>query len=83
MFTTADTILAIDLGRYKSVACVYQRSSREHSFLTFDTTPTELDKLLARRTRSHRGGSDNKLSHIAWHTVTWGLVLLRYTRSTQ
>ena len=28
MTTTADTILAIDLGRFKSVACVYSRSSR-------------------------------------------------------
>ena len=26
MTTTADTILAIDLGRFKSVACVYSRS---------------------------------------------------------
>ncbi len=48
MTTATDTILAIDLGRYKSVACVYQRSSREHSFRTFDTTPAELTKLLAR-----------------------------------
>src|ERR1044071_7507974 len=48
MATTTDTILAIDLGRYKSVACVYQRSSREHAFRTFDTTPAELTKLLAR-----------------------------------
>ena len=44
----SDTILAVDLGRYKSVACVYQRSSREHAFRTFDTTPAELTKLLAR-----------------------------------
>jgi transposase len=45
---TADTILAIDLGRYKSVACVYARSTREHAFRTFDTTPAGLDALLAR-----------------------------------
>ncbi len=48
MTTAADTILAIDLGRYKSVACVYPRSSREHNFRTFDTTPAELTKLLNR-----------------------------------
>lgn len=48
MTTTTDTILAIDLGRYKSIACTYRRSSREHSFRTFDTTPAELTKLLAR-----------------------------------
>ncbi len=27
MFTTTDTILAIDLGRYKSVACVFASES--------------------------------------------------------
>jgi len=48
MTTTLDPILAIDLGRYKSVACVYQRSTREHAFRTFDTKPEELTKLLAR-----------------------------------
>jgi len=52
MTTTLETILAIDLGRYKSVACVYQRSSREHNFRTFDTTPAELTKLLARHPSS-------------------------------
>jgi hypothetical protein len=44
----SDTILAIDLGRHKSVACVYHRSSHEHSFRTFDTTPAALTKLLVR-----------------------------------
>ena len=44
----SDTILAVDLGRYKSVACVYARSTREHTFHTLDTTPAELDTLLAR-----------------------------------
>lgn len=48
MSTNMDTILAIDLRRYKSVACVYQRSSREHAFCTIDTRPSELTKLLAR-----------------------------------
>ncbi len=43
----SDTILAIDLGRYKSVACVYSRSTCRHAFRTLDTTPAELDKLLA------------------------------------
>ncbi|VTU01804.1 transposase : Transposase, IS116/IS110/IS902 family OS=Acaryochloris marina (strain MBIC 11017) GN=AM1_B0381 PE=4 SV=1: DEDD_Tnp_IS110 [Gemmataceae bacterium] len=45
---TTDTILAIDLGRHKSVACAYRRSSREHAFRTFDTPPAELTALLAR-----------------------------------
>ena len=48
----SDAILAIDLGRYQSVACVYHRVSRDHSFHAFDTTPADLDRLLAR----HPGG---------------------------
>src|SRR3954447_9076652 len=48
MSVTTDTILAIDLGRYKSVACVYARATREHAFRALDTTPAELDRLLAR-----------------------------------
>ena len=41
MSTNMDTILAIDFGRYKSVACVYQRSSSEHAFCTIDTRPEQ------------------------------------------
>jgi len=29
-----DTIIAIDLGRHKSVACVYHRGTRAHAFRT-------------------------------------------------
>jgi transposase len=45
---TSDTILAIDLGRYKSVACVYHRATRQRTFRTIDTTPPEVDALLGR-----------------------------------
>lgn len=48
----SDTIIAIDLGRYNCVACVYHRITRAHSFRTLDTTPADLDKLLA----LHPGG---------------------------
>jgi transposase len=48
MSATTDTILAIDLGRYKSVACVYARATRDHTFRTLDTTPADLDRLLTR-----------------------------------
>ena len=48
MSAATDTILAIDLGRYKSVACVYSRSTRAHTFRTIDTTPPDLDALLGR-----------------------------------
>jgi transposase len=44
----SDTILAVDLGRYKSVACAYQRSTRDHAFRTIDTTPEDVARLLAR-----------------------------------
>src|SRR4051812_13903663 len=44
----SDTILAVDLGRYKSVACVYARSTRAHTFRTLDTTPEDVGRLLAR-----------------------------------
>jgi hypothetical protein len=40
MSASNDTILAIDLGRYKCVACVNARSTRAHTFRTIDTTPT-------------------------------------------
>ena len=43
-----DTILAIDLGRYKSVACAYHRGTRAHAFRTVDSTPDGIDRLLAR-----------------------------------
>jgi hypothetical protein len=41
----SDTIITIDLGRYKSVACVYTRATRAHTFRTVDTTPDELAKI--------------------------------------
>ena len=44
----SDTILAVDLGRYKSVACVYRPATRDHQFRTLDTTPADLGRLLAR-----------------------------------
>lgn len=44
----ADTILAVDLGRYKSVACAYSRSTRAYAFRTLDTTPEDLGRLFAR-----------------------------------
>lgn len=46
----SDTIIAIDLGRHNSVACVYDRRTRAHTFRTLDTTPADLDRLLARYT---------------------------------
>jgi len=43
--TAADTILAIDLGKYKSVACVY-RAAADARFTTVPTSRQELGRLL-------------------------------------
>jgi len=36
---SSDTILAVDLRRYKSLACAYCRATRGHAFRTRDTAP--------------------------------------------
>src|SRR6478609_4741252 len=45
---SADTILAIDLGKYKSVACAYDPATAEAEFRTLDTSRAELAKLITR-----------------------------------
>jgi transposase len=49
--TAADTILALDLGKYKSVACFY-RSADDARFTTLTTTRLELTRLI----HKHRPG---------------------------
>jgi transposase len=44
---TAGRILAIDLGKYKSVACDYDPATAEVAFASFDTTRDELRRRLA------------------------------------
>jgi transposase len=48
--TTASTstILAIDLGKYKSVVCVHDQATGEIRFTTFDTGRAELHKLIGK-----------------------------------
>src|SRR5262249_17354240 len=46
--TAADTILAIDLGKYKSVAYAHAEASGPCQFTSFDTTRGELHRLLAK-----------------------------------
>jgi transposase len=48
--TTASTnpILAVDLGKYKSVACLQDPATGEVRFTTLDTTQAELRKLLGK-----------------------------------
>ena len=42
----SDTIIAVDLGKFKSVACVMDASTRRHHFATVATTPAALHELL-------------------------------------
>jgi hypothetical protein len=48
--TAASTklILAVDLGKYKSVACLHDPATGEVNFSTLDTTQAELRKLLGK-----------------------------------
>lgn len=41
------TIIALDLGKFKSVACVMDAATRVHRFETLDTTPRRLHELFA------------------------------------
>jgi transposase len=42
-----DSIIALDLGKFKSVACVTDAGTRRHRFETLDTTPQSLHDLFA------------------------------------
>jgi transposase len=42
------TIVAIDLGKYKSVACAHDEATGEFRFTSFETTRSELHRLLAK-----------------------------------
>jgi transposase len=42
------TIVAIDLGKYKSVACVHDEATGAFRFTSFETTRSELHRLLAK-----------------------------------
>lgn len=41
-----ELILAIDLGKFKSVACVYDPNTGEHTFKSLATTPTAMHDLI-------------------------------------
>jgi transposase len=49
---TAPRILAIDLGKYKSVACDYDPGTAEVAFASFDTSRDELQRRLVRARRA-------------------------------
>ena len=43
---SADTILAIDLGKYKSVACAFRRDTAEAEFRSITTSRVEVERLI-------------------------------------
>src|SRR5215471_8792372 len=45
---STNVIVAVDLGKYKSVACVHDPATGEYRFTTFETTRAELRKLVGR-----------------------------------
>jgi hypothetical protein len=45
---STNVIVAVDLGKYKSVACVHDPATGELRFTTFETTRAELRKLVAK-----------------------------------
>jgi hypothetical protein len=42
----AGTILAIDLGKYKCVACLYDPTASSHEFRALDTSVAEVQRLI-------------------------------------
>ena len=48
--TAAGPILAIDLGKYKCVACLYDRATAQAGFRAIETSRAEVERLI-RRTR--------------------------------
>ena len=51
-----DTIVALDLGKFTSVACVMDAAARTHRFETLDTTPRRLHELFA----AHAGADPSR-----------------------
>jgi hypothetical protein len=42
-------ILALDLGKFNSVLCIYDPATHEHSFVSVQTTPAAVHDLLVKR----------------------------------
>ena len=51
------TILAMDLGKFKSVACMYQVTTKQHTFQVFATPPQAVHDLLAGQALTANAGS--------------------------
>jgi hypothetical protein len=51
-------ILALDLSKYKTVACDYQAETADHKFATVATTAKGLHDLIVDRESARSGGDD-------------------------
>ena len=60
--SASTTILAIDLGKYKSVACVHDQTTGEYAFTTFETTRAELHKLVGKELPVADGNRNHRTS---------------------
>src|SRR5205809_5236926 len=50
--TNVTRILAIDLGKFNSVACIYDPITHDHCFTSLQTTPPAVHDLLVKHTTS-------------------------------
>ena len=50
-------IIAIDLGKFKSVACTYQTATGGHTFTTLPTRPQDFHDLLVQQQLDRVGSS--------------------------
>jgi hypothetical protein len=60
-------IVAIDLGKFHSVVCLYDPATTEHSFLTIQTTPACVHDLLVQH-----GGEDPSQVLVVFETCDCG-----------
>ena len=60
-------ILAIDLGKFRSVACEYNSATSEHNFTTISTTPAAMHELFGqkRAEKGHKRSQDELFE--SWH----------------
>ena len=60
-------IVAIDLGKFNSVVCLYDPATTQHSFLTIQTTPQTIHDLLAQHV-----GEDPSQTLVVFETCDCG-----------
>ena len=66
-FTKFTRIVAIDLGKFNSVVCLYDPATTDHSFLTIQTTPQAMHDLLVQQ-----AGEDPSQTLVVFETCDCG-----------